>query len=167
MNTATQLLEQALEICNHCIPNYAYGDNEAACDMAHRLSSIGDILVGALNEAYLAKQQVEQEPVAWRNPNETYSIITIEQKETNEFQYSEQFLAAHTQPLYTQYSGSLIVHKGCKTTWANGVIEVMPVAREPLSEQAIDDLLETLGDHNNGGVAEDNIIPFVRAIEQH
>jgi hypothetical protein len=29
---------------------------------------------------------------------------------------------AYPQPL----SGALIVHKGCKTTWANGVIEVHP-----------------------------------------
>lgn len=28
------------DIANHCIPQYAYGDNEAACDMANRLQSI-------------------------------------------------------------------------------------------------------------------------------
>ena len=40
-------------------------------------------------------------PVAWRNPSESYSIISAHQKETNEFQYSEAFLAGHTEPIYT------------------------------------------------------------------
>jgi hypothetical protein len=114
------------------------------------------------------EQQVEQEPVAWLVTTElqdgtrsTYPLTGRYKDVRDSCDFGEPI------PLYTQYSGSLIVHKGCKATWANGVIEVIPVAREPLSEQAIDDLLETLGDHNNGGVAEDNIIPFVRAIEQH
>ena len=40
-------------------------------------------------------------PVAYRNPTDTYSIVTLHQKETNELQYSDEFLAAHTVPLYT------------------------------------------------------------------
>lgn len=35
-----QLLDGIENDANHGIPFYAYGDNEAACDMAHRLESI-------------------------------------------------------------------------------------------------------------------------------
>lgn len=44
---------------------------------------------------------VDREPVAWMNPNSPYSVMTTNQKEHNEFQYSDEFLAGHTQPLYT------------------------------------------------------------------
>ena len=44
---------------------------------------------------------VSVEPVAWRNPVDSYSLVTTHQKETNEFQYSDEFLAGHTEPLYT------------------------------------------------------------------
>jgi hypothetical protein len=32
---------------------------------------------------------------------DSYSLVTTHQKETNEFQYSDEFLAGHTEPLYT------------------------------------------------------------------
>ena len=44
---------------------------------------------------------VSVDPVAWRNPVDSYSLVTTHQKETNEFQYSDEFLAGHTEPLYT------------------------------------------------------------------
>jgi hypothetical protein len=34
-------LDTAYDLANHGIPFYAYGDNEAACDMASRLEQIG------------------------------------------------------------------------------------------------------------------------------
>lgn len=37
------LADELMEIvkqANHCIPFYAYGDNEVACDMSHRLEEI-------------------------------------------------------------------------------------------------------------------------------
>ena len=39
-------------------------------------------------------------PTAFMNPDESYSVVTVDQKETNAFQYSEAFLAGHTVPLY-------------------------------------------------------------------
>lgn len=42
------------------------------------------------------------EPVAWQNAVDGYSLMTKQQKETNEFQYSEKFLADHTVPLFTR-----------------------------------------------------------------
>lgn len=33
-------LHSIAELTNHCIPFYAYGDNEAACEMSHRLQEI-------------------------------------------------------------------------------------------------------------------------------
>lgn len=38
--TTLRLLDGIENDANHGIPFYAYGDNEAACDMAHRLESI-------------------------------------------------------------------------------------------------------------------------------
>ena len=57
----------------------------------------------AVEAAVLTKlsQGVSVEPVAWRNPVDSYSLVTTHQKETNEFQYSDEFLAGHTEPLYT------------------------------------------------------------------
>lgn len=43
-----ELLHQALEMCDHYIPSYAYSDSEAACELASRLSSIGHILAEAI-----------------------------------------------------------------------------------------------------------------------
>jgi len=31
---------EIVKLSDHCIPFYAYGDNEAACDMSHRLQQI-------------------------------------------------------------------------------------------------------------------------------
>jgi hypothetical protein len=42
-------------------------------------------------------------------------------------------------------SGALIVHKGCKTTWADGVIEIKPAPREPMSEKELDKLVFDCG----------------------
>jgi hypothetical protein len=33
-------LMEIVKLADHCIPFYAYGDNEAACDMSHRLQQI-------------------------------------------------------------------------------------------------------------------------------
>ena len=37
-------MEEAAKLADFQIPYYAYGDNEAACDMAHRLTRILEIL---------------------------------------------------------------------------------------------------------------------------
>lgn len=42
MNKETQ--QQIIELAQHQIPFYAYGNNEAACDMAKRLSEIAEIV---------------------------------------------------------------------------------------------------------------------------
>ena len=64
---------------------------------------IGARVVRAIEAAVLSKLAagVSVEPVAWRNPVDSYSLVTTHQKETNEFQYSDEFLAGHTEPLYT------------------------------------------------------------------
>lgn len=36
-------VEQILNLCNHQIPFYAYGDNEAAVEMSHKLDKIQDL----------------------------------------------------------------------------------------------------------------------------
>jgi hypothetical protein len=41
------------------------------------------------------------EPVAWMHEIDDYATVTTYQKENNEFQYSEKFLAGFTIPLYT------------------------------------------------------------------
>ena len=33
-------LMEIVKLADHCIPFYAYGDNEAACDMSHRLEQV-------------------------------------------------------------------------------------------------------------------------------
>lgn len=38
------ILEACMQSCDHQIPYYAYGDNQAACDMSNRLRQIGDDL---------------------------------------------------------------------------------------------------------------------------
>ena len=43
----------------------------------------------------------DAEPVAWMNPTSSFSVITQEQKDSNSLQYSDEFLAGHTVPLYT------------------------------------------------------------------
>ena len=67
-------------------------------------------LVDALNSSDYDQQMVVRdmlkamkpvEPAAYMNPDESYSIVTVHQKETNEFQYSKDFLKGHTVPLYT------------------------------------------------------------------
>lgn len=42
------ILEGAAQIAEHGIPYYAYGDNEAACEMASRLKQLGDEIRCAL-----------------------------------------------------------------------------------------------------------------------
>jgi hypothetical protein len=48
-----------------------------------------------------AASQLSAEPVALMNPEHTYSVITLHQKDSNEFDYSDDFLAGHTMPLFT------------------------------------------------------------------
>lgn len=43
----------------------------------------------------------DAEPVAWMHPTSSFSVITQEQKDSNSLQYSDEFLAGHTVPLYT------------------------------------------------------------------
>jgi len=45
-----ELLTQILELSNHEIPYYAYGDNEAACEMSERLNKITSIIVNIIGE---------------------------------------------------------------------------------------------------------------------
>ena len=70
--------------------------------LASRTVFLG-VLQAAQAQAALSKLAagVSVEPVAWRNPVDSYSLVTTHQKETNEFQYSDEFLAGHTEPLYT------------------------------------------------------------------
>ncbi len=42
------ILEACIQGCDTGIPHYAYGDNQAACEMAHRLSQIAEDLNNAL-----------------------------------------------------------------------------------------------------------------------
>jgi len=49
-----ELLQQALEMCCHNIPVYAYGDNQAACDMALRLNNIGELLAQVMAQPPVA-----------------------------------------------------------------------------------------------------------------
>jgi hypothetical protein len=43
-NELKNILSEIESICNHYIPYYAYGDNEAACDMHRRLNNIKKII---------------------------------------------------------------------------------------------------------------------------
>lgn len=43
-------IEQILNLSNHCIPPYAFGDNEAACAMDNALNNIQQIAWDILNE---------------------------------------------------------------------------------------------------------------------
>lgn len=45
MNRLSDAGQEILQLCQHEIPYYAYGDNEAAVDMAHRLDKISDIII--------------------------------------------------------------------------------------------------------------------------
>ena len=71
---------------------------------------IGARVVRAIEAAVLSKLAagVSVEPVAWRNPVDSYSLVTTHQKETNEFQYSDKFLAGHTEPLYTAIAAARV-----------------------------------------------------------
>lgn len=44
-----EALDKSKMIADHCIPVYAYGDNEAACDMSYKLKQIFTLLDEALN----------------------------------------------------------------------------------------------------------------------
>lgn len=46
----TDVLAAVAELSDHQIPGYAYGDNEAACDMSARLRKIRDLCLEAANE---------------------------------------------------------------------------------------------------------------------
>jgi hypothetical protein len=129
MSTVTQLLERALE---------ALQDVIEGCEEPHKTkTAIKDI------EAYLAKQPVEQEPVAWHTDDHlTDRSATTYRKD---MAYAWECKGWPVTPLYTQPSGSLIVHKGCKATWANGVIEVKPVEQEPMSDDELDQLMFDCG----------------------
>ena len=39
-----QLVDEINRLCDHQIPFYAYGDNQAACEMASRLAAIAEML---------------------------------------------------------------------------------------------------------------------------
>lgn len=49
-------LAEAGDLCKHGIPLYAYGDNEAACELANRIEQIFDRLDAARAEREGAKQ---------------------------------------------------------------------------------------------------------------
>ena len=44
LRIAEDALEEISKLADHCIPPYAYGDNEAACDFVRRLDSISAIV---------------------------------------------------------------------------------------------------------------------------
>ncbi len=44
-----RIIEDCVNGCDIQIPFYAYGDNQAACEMADRLNQIRNDLIGALN----------------------------------------------------------------------------------------------------------------------
>jgi len=48
----------------------------------------------------VAHSRKDAEPVAWLNPTSSFSVITQEEKNLNSLQYSDEFLAGHTTPLY-------------------------------------------------------------------
>ena len=50
----------------HNIPYYAYGDNEAACDLAHRLERIEKLLYPILQEADEEEKNFPEED--WVDP---------------------------------------------------------------------------------------------------
>jgi len=69
---------------------------------AYMTADSAELFARAIEQAVITKLAgVSVEPVAWRNPVDSYSLVTTHQKETNEFQYSDEFLAGHTEPLYT------------------------------------------------------------------
>ena len=69
-----------------------------------QMARMNELMVSELAEARVEldrlKAQPVQEPVAWMHDPESYSIVDARQKEMNEFQYSPEFLAGHTIPLY-------------------------------------------------------------------
>lgn len=67
-----ETLKQALELSEHSIPQYAYGDNEAACEMASRLEKIAEILRAATD----AEQAKGREAVVYP-PDGTTSPFTV------------------------------------------------------------------------------------------
>lgn len=48
----------------------------------------------------IAHSRKDAEPVAWLNPIASFSVITKAEKDSNSFQFSDEFLAGHTVPLY-------------------------------------------------------------------
>ena len=48
----------------------------------------------------VAHSRKDAEPVAWLNPIASFSVITKAEKDSNSFQFSDEFLAGHTVPLY-------------------------------------------------------------------
>ena len=51
-------------------------------------------------ELSVAHSRKDAEPVAWLNPIASFSVITKAEKDSNSFQFSDEFLAGHTVPLY-------------------------------------------------------------------
>jgi len=50
-------LEEIKKRAKHAIPFYAYGDNEAAVDMSHRLEDIAQMTEQIINEVTLKKME--------------------------------------------------------------------------------------------------------------
>lgn len=50
-------LEEIRNRAKHAIPFYAYGDNEAAVDMSHRLEDIAQMADQIINEASMKKME--------------------------------------------------------------------------------------------------------------
>lgn len=57
-----QLIKQIARLCDHGIPHYAYGDNEAACDMAARLQAIGIGIAALRQQGEQQTHNVEDSP---------------------------------------------------------------------------------------------------------
>ena len=130
MNTATQLLEILRENFEH-----------ARDSLDEQSSAYNDCLNSIFKiEAYLAKQQVEQEPVAW---------------------YTDDHL---TDRSATTYRKDMAYAWECKG-WGVTPLYASPQAREPMSEDKISKLHESITHQHD--LAGDEIVAFARAIEAH
>jgi hypothetical protein len=146
MNTATQLLERCKTLLDKADFNdeESYQQSQLLCDI----------------EAYLAKPQIAQEPVGYVE-RITGRLAYIGDAHREKFK--NQYDALYTQPSGSPFVHKVIVHRGCKATLDSGVIEVMPVEREPLSDDEIDAI--TRSNNNNGYGGHIRPREFARAIE--
>jgi len=178
MNTATQLLEQALEAlvesrddvatAIHLVPSYKADLERRVAEATKQLdkheTAIKDI------EAYLAKQQVEQEPIGtvrtcvWNGNGFTISATVNTKLRFNQALYTSPQAREQVEqePIGTvrQANGCTYVEWNHVPPEAGTVCYSTPQAREPMTDEQIGDVCDVDLDVMS-------TLRFARAIEAH